>query len=131
MQRQAASMDPSMMQQAMRMAQGMTPEQMRDAQAAAATLSPDEITRSTQAMGSRMAGQQQYEYNAALQLKNEGNKLHGAQEYRCACQPRRRPCSHAATLGSLNTCRPPPVLLLVAAAAAAAAARRPPSMSVR
>ncbi len=80
-QQQAANMPPEMMQQAMNMAQNATPEQMRQMQQAAASMPPDVLASQAGAAMDQLSSQQKYQYDAAMQLKAEGNKLHGSRQY--------------------------------------------------
>lgn len=81
MQRQMASMPPDMMQQAMNMAQQATPEQLRQMQAASQNLSGEDIAAQAAAATEQLGAQQKYKQDAAVALKAEGNKLHGARQW--------------------------------------------------
>lgn len=82
---------PGMMEQAMNMMNNMSPEDLRRAQQMAANMPPEHLASQAgnyagaAASGSRTAGagaQSQSHYNAALQLKTEGNGLFGQRRYR-------------------------------------------------
>ncbi|PSC71444.1 outer envelope 61-like [Micractinium conductrix] len=87
MQRQAANMPPDMMQQAMAMAQNATPEQIAQMRAAAASVTPDVLAAQAGAAASSMGAQQpQQGLGGAAALKAEGNRLHGAKQWRAAAE---------------------------------------------
>ena len=86
MQRQAASLDPAQMQQAMRMFENMTPEQKRSVKEAASKADPSTFVRNATSMQSQLPAQQKYQYDASVKLKAEGNQLHGLGRYKEASE---------------------------------------------
>lgn len=86
MQRQAASMDPAQMRQAMNMLNNMTPEQRRSVQEAAANLPPETLVQQASTAQQNLTSHQKYQYDASMQLKAEGNKLHSLKKFREAAE---------------------------------------------
>jgi predicted negative regulator of RcsB-dependent stress response len=86
MQRQAASMDPAQMQQAMNMYQGMSPEQRRAMQQTASSMDPETLVQQAGTVQSQLSAQQKYQYDGSNQLKLEGNRLHGLKQYKEAAE---------------------------------------------
>jgi tetratricopeptide (TPR) repeat protein len=84
MQRQAANMDPAMMQQAMGMMGGMTPDQLRAAGAQARAMPPEALAAQGADAAARVSAQARYQLDATAALKAEGNKLHAAKQYAAA-----------------------------------------------
>ena len=84
MERQAAAMSPEMRQQAMDMTQKMTPEQMAQLRSATAGLSGEQMVSQASANSAALSSQEQYQYDASLALKADGNRLHGAQKFDAA-----------------------------------------------
>ncbi|GAB4821916.1 hypothetical protein N2152v2_008962 [Parachlorella kessleri] len=96
-QRQAANMSPDMMQQAMNMAQNMSPEEMQRAQQVASNLPPEQVAQQAgnfEAGMSAMSAQQKYQYDGSMQLKNEGNTLHGQRRFQEAAEKYERALSN-------------------------------------
>jgi tetratricopeptide (TPR) repeat protein len=97
MQRQAASMDPAQMQQAMNMYQGMSPEQRRVMQQTASSMDPETLVQQAGTAQSQLSAQQKYQYDGSNQLKLEGNRLHGLQKYKEAAEKYKRATQNLAT----------------------------------
>jgi len=97
MQRQAASMDPAQMQQAMNMYQGMSPEQRRAMQQTASSMDPETLVQQGGTAQSQLSAQQKYQYDGSNQLKLEGNRLHGLQKYKEAAEKYKRATENLAT----------------------------------
>lgn len=85
-QRQAASMDPSMMQQAMSMMNTMTPEQKRAMAESASSMSPETFAQQANMASSGMSAREKYEFEASERLKQEGNSLHTQKQYYAAIE---------------------------------------------
>jgi len=86
MQRQAAAMDPAQMQQAMNMLHNMTPEQRRSVHDAAANLPPEKLVQQASTAQQNLSSHQKYQYDASVQLKAEGNKLHSLKKFKEAAE---------------------------------------------
>lgn len=96
MQRQASSMSPDMMQQAMRAAQGASPEDLRRAQAAAAAQSPESLLQQAQAAIPQLSAREKMVLSASEALKQDGNALHRAGKYEAAAEKYERAVNNLA-----------------------------------
>lgn len=97
MQQQAASMDPSQMQQAMNMFSNMTPEQKRSMQDMMGSVPPETLVQQAGAAQGQLSAQQKYQYDGSMQLKNEGNRLHGLKQFKEAAEKYQRAIDNLAT----------------------------------
>lgn len=74
------------MQHVMNMFNSMTPEQRRAAQEAAANTDPDLLIKNANTAASQLSAQQKYVFDASIQLKSDGNRLHGLKQYADAAE---------------------------------------------
>lgn len=81
-----AQMNPAMMQQAMNQMKNMRTEDWDRAKEQIGKMSPSEMQAQAASANQYLSGQQQYALNASKQLKDEGNTLHNAGQYRAAAE---------------------------------------------
>lgn len=86
LQQQVGNITPEMMQQQLRMFNNMTPQQQAEVQRQAGQLTPEQLSARAGQYQQHSAGQQNYQLQAAQNLKAEGNKLHSAGSYRAAAE---------------------------------------------
>ena len=86
LQQQMGTISPEMMQQQMSMFNSMSPQQQAEVQRQASQLTPEQIAARAGRYQPPAAGQQSYQFQAAQNLKAEGNKLHSAGSYRAAAE---------------------------------------------